>query len=220
MIKYILFDLDETLYPRVAGLMKEISRRISLYMEDKMGLDPAQVSRLRQEYYERYGTTMRGLQINYEIDPDDYLSYVHDIPLEEYIQPNGALDLVLSSIKLEKIVFTNASEEHARRVLRVLGIEHHFSRVVDIRALNYLSKPNLEAYQCILDILGASGRECLIVEDSIRNLQEAKKLGMVTILVDGKPEEGVDFVIEDVTGVGQVVRELQHKKLKTSEASP
>ena len=211
MIKYILFDLDETLYPRGAGLMKEIGHRISLYMKERMGLDPAQVSRLRREYYERYGTTMRGLQINYEIDPDDYLSYVHDIPLEEYIQPNGALDLVLNGIELEKIVFTNASEEHARRVLRVLGIERHFSRIVDIRAVNYLSKPNLKAYQRILDILGATGGECLIVEDNIRNLREAKKLGMITILVDGDPDESVDFVIEDVTEVGRVVRELQSK---------
>jgi len=36
----ILFDLDETLYPRHAGLMQEISARITRYLIERMGLAP------------------------------------------------------------------------------------------------------------------------------------------------------------------------------------
>ena len=36
--KYILFDLDETLYPREAGLMAAISERILLFMTQKVGI--------------------------------------------------------------------------------------------------------------------------------------------------------------------------------------
>ncbi|MBN1933300.1 MAG: pyrimidine 5'-nucleotidase, partial [Anaerolineae bacterium] len=63
MLNVLIFDLDETIYPRSSGLMQEISRRINLYMIEKMGMDPAIVSRLRREYWEHYGTTSRGLQL-------------------------------------------------------------------------------------------------------------------------------------------------------------
>ncbi len=218
--KYILFDLDETLYPRDAGLMQEIAHLISLYMEEKLGLPPELVAHLRREYFQHYGTTMRGLQIEHHIDPDDYLAYVHNIRLEDYIGPNQALDKVLADIDLEKAVFTNASEEHARRVLKVLGIEHHFKWIVDVRAMHFLSKPNPESYQRILEILGATAPQCILVEDNVRNLRQAKQLGMTTILVDGHPGADaavIDFAIRDVVEVGKVVKKIQQELADSSK---
>ncbi len=210
MMRYILFDLDETLYPRESGLMQEISRRISLYMEEKLGLEPSLVKRLRNEYYTRYGTTMMGLMVNYGIDPEDYLAYVHDIPLEDYIGPDRELNTALEGIETEKVVFTNASMEHAQRVLRILGIEHHFKHIIDIRDLGYLSKPNLGAYQRALEILNAKGRECLIVDDNARNLMPAKELGMTTVLVGSSDKAWwVDFAIDRAAEIDEVVEKLK-----------
>ncbi len=208
MLKYALFDLDETLYPKDSGLMREISRRMSQFMEERLGLEPDLISRLRRRYYQRYGTTMRGLMIHHGVAPEEFLAYVHDIPLEEYLGPDGALDAVLEEIELEKVIFTNASAEHARRVLGILGVERHFGRIIDVRALDYVAKPDPQAYRRALDILGAEGRECLIVDDSLRNLAPAKELGMVTVLVGGETGEGADFAIAQVTEIGQVVRRL------------
>jgi putative hydrolase of the HAD superfamily len=58
--------------------------------------------------------------------------------------------------------------------------------------------------------LDAQGSECIMVEDSARNLRPAKALGMTTVLVDAEPEEDgiVDFVVGSVLEVGQVVGEL------------
>ena len=128
--------------------------------------------------------------------------------LEEYIGPDGALDAALRKIELEKVIFTNSSAEHARRVLGVLGVARHFGRIIDIRALGYVGKPNPEAYRRALDILGAEGRECLIVDDNLRNLAPAKELGMVTVLVGSETGEGADFAIAQVAEIGQVVRRL------------
>ena len=215
-LKYILFDLDETLYPRRCGLMAAISELMSRYMEERLGLPPSEVPALREHYYHTYGTTMRGLQIHHGIDPEDYLAYVHDIPLEDYIGPNEELDRVLAEIEAEKVVFTNASEEHARRVLRALGVERHFSRIIDVRAVGYAAKPDPKAYRRALEILGAEGEECLIVDDRVRNLTPAKELGMVTVLVSDEnpllqqPEfKDVDFVIEGVGEIGEVVQTLR-----------
>jgi putative hydrolase of the HAD superfamily len=214
-LRYILFDLDETLYPTRSGLMARIGQLMGRYMEERLGMPPAEVPSLRRHYYHTYGTTMRGLQIHHDIDPEDYLAYVHDLPLEDYIGPNDALDGVLAEIAMEKVVFTNASKEHARRVLKVLGIERHFNRVIDVRSTGYIGKPDPEAYRQALEILGAEGYECLLVDDNVRNLEPAKKLGMITVLVSNEntelrqvQPEYADFVIGEAAEIGEVVQTL------------
>jgi putative hydrolase of the HAD superfamily len=209
MIKYILFDLDDTLYSRETGLMTAIGERIHQYIQEKVGLDTVEARELRRHYLQTYGTTLRGLQIHYNIDTDDYLIYVHDVPLGDYLKPDQSLDRALTEIQAKKIVFTNATTEHARRVLRFLGVEHHFNCIVDLRAANYENKPRPGAYRCVLDILGAKPEECLIVEDSVRNLRPAKEMGMVTVLVNGSREDGVDFAVDDVTQVREVFRQIR-----------
>jgi len=217
MIKYILFDLDDTLYPKEIGLMAAIGQRIHQYMQERVGLDPVGARDLRRHYLQTYGTTLRGLQVHYNVDTEEYLTYVHDVPLGDYLQPDEALDRVLAEIQAEKVVFTNATTEHARQVLRFLGVERHFSRIVDLRATNYVNKPQPGAYLRALDILGARPEECLMVEDSVRNLRPAKELGMVTVLVNGSGGDGVDFAIDDVIQVGEVFRQIRDSRFGIRE---
>ena len=40
MLSHLVFDCDDTLYPRGSGLMQAISERISRYMIERMGMDP------------------------------------------------------------------------------------------------------------------------------------------------------------------------------------
>jgi putative hydrolase of the HAD superfamily len=209
MIKYILFDLDDTLYSKETGLMAAIGERIHQYVQEKVGLDPVGARELRRHYLQTYGTTLKGLQVHYNVDTEEYLSYVHDVPLGDYLKPNEALNRVLTEIQAEKIIFTNATTEHARRVLRSLGVEHHFSRIFDVRTNNYENKSQPGVHRRILDILGARPEECLIVEDSVRNLKPAKELGIATVLVNGSRKDYVDFAIDDVTQVGKVFRQIR-----------
>jgi len=209
-IEMILFDLDETLYPTNAGLMKAIGQRIHAYMQDRLGMTPELAARLRKKYYEQYGTSLRGLQVHHDIEPEDYLAFVHDVPLTDYIAPNPALQVMLGEINARKAIFTNATTEHAGHVTRILGIEHFFERVIDVRANNYVGKPYLEAYRNALDLIGIPAQRCLLVEDSTRNLGPGKELGMATILVgEQEPVNNVvDFYSKDVLGVGEIVRRL------------
>jgi len=199
MFEYLILDLDETLYPRSAGLMAEIGRRIPLYMIERMGFAPDEAERLRRLYFIKYGTSLRGLQIENGVDAKDYLRFVHDVPVEEYLAPNPALDAMLSRIRLDKVIFTNADVIHARRVMDRLGVTHHFSQVIDIHTVDYHCKPDPEAYRRVLDILGVAGAACVMVEDAARNLKPARKLfGMTTVIVDGQMAEGVDYAIGDL----------------------
>jgi putative hydrolase of the HAD superfamily len=208
MYKHIIFDLDDTLYPRGNGLMGEVGRRIQLWLCENMDLEWEEAIVLRRKYFERYGTTLGGLIEEHDIDAHDYLVYVHDIPLEEYVGPNPALDGMLAKIPLRRAVYTNATAEYAWRVLKVLGVSEHFEDVIGIEDVGLLNKPYQAAYERVLVRLDAWGPECIMVEDSARNLNPAKSLGMTTVLVDGLPDWSVDFVVGDVLQVGQVVSKI------------
>jgi putative hydrolase of the HAD superfamily len=155
---------------------------------------------------------MRGLQINHQIDAEEFLHFVHDIPLAQFLVPNPGLDQILRSLPHDKVIFTNASREHAQKVLDQLGIRGRFQRIVDIRDLDYESKPQPSAYRRVCELLQVQPDECLLVEDSVHNLRPAKALGMLTVLVrDGHAasEEGVDAVIDRIEEIGEAVRYLE-----------
>jgi putative hydrolase of the HAD superfamily len=180
----LFFDLDDTLYPATTGLWPAIRDRMSEFMVERLGLSMDEVIPLRRQYYETYGTTLRGLQKHFQVDADEFLAYVHDLPLERYIQPNASLAALLDSLPQRKWIFTNADDAHARRVLNVLGLASCFQGIADVRALHYYCKPELEAYQRALSLAGEIHPEsCVLFDDSPRNLVPATTLGLTTVLV-------------------------------------
>jgi len=180
----LLFDLDDTLYESHNGLWDAIRDRMSLYMLDKLKIPANSIPELRKLYYETYGTTLRGLQIHYEVDASDYLAYVHDLPLSQYIQPDPNLRDLLTSLTQEKYIFTNADSAHANRVLNILGVRNCFNSIIDVTALNFNCKPEPEAYQKALTLAGVDyPGNCVYLDDSAINLAPARKMGIYTILV-------------------------------------
>ena len=207
-MRYMIFDLDNTLYPKEIGLFRLVDQRINDYMMTRVGVDQGLVEGLRIEYMNKYGTTLGGLIVHHNVDPDDYLSYVHDIEMEGFLSTNLALSALLEKIALEKVIFTNGSSDHATKVLNTLGITDCFSRVFDIKFLDYLAKPDPRSYEKILKCLDAEGSECVIIEDLERNIVPAKKLGMTTVLVGEKDSLYADFIIEDILGIEKVFTEM------------
>jgi putative hydrolase of the HAD superfamily len=211
-LRFLLCDLDDTLYPPNTGVMRALGRLIIRYMVERLDISPDDAERLKRRYYQQYGTTMRGLILNHGIDPDDYLAFVHDLPLEQYLQPNPALDAMLADIPLRKAIFTNADREHAGRVLDTLGVRHHFERIIDVRDLNFNSKPHQSAYRRILKMLDAHPHECILVDDAARNLAPARKMGIVTILVSSgssppeSPSDEADIHIADILHLADAIR--------------
>lgn len=169
-------------------------------MLERVGIPEVKVKALRQTYLEQYGSTLRGLSTDYQIDPDDYLVYVHDLPIEEMIRPNGKLGDLLSKLRQRKWVFTNSSLEHTRRVLAALGIAAHFDGIVDIKAMGYRSKPEPGSYTLALERAGQQhALASLFVDDQSNNLDPAKKLGASTVLVGSRePHPVADHSIATV----------------------
>lgn len=183
MIKYILYDLDETLYPATSGLMPAIGDRMRLFLEQRYNLDPETAHQVQKRYWLEYGTTLRGLILEREIDPQDYLDFVHDVDVAHFLAPDERLRHVLEHIPYQKVIVTNADAPHAERVLERLDIADQFTRIFDIVFMEFDCKPSRGAYDRVLRALDARGDECILVEDSFRNLTAARGLGIRTILL-------------------------------------
>ena len=210
-IQWILFDLDDTLYPPAAGLMEEISARITQYIVAHLGMTRGAADDLRRDYYRRYGSSVRGLALHHPIDLTDFLAAVHDVEVERYLQPDANLDCLLACIHLDKVLFTNAPAAYARRVLRALGIERHFECVFDLAFGGHRGKPEPQVYLDVRRALGVSDRALLMVDDALTNLQPARGLGWTTVWVHGNRRTGngvADYAVGDLWEIAQVFRTL------------
>jgi pyrimidine 5'-nucleotidase len=216
----LFVDLDDTLYPNDNGLWGAIRERMAQFMENRLGFSPEEIPEIRRTYFETYGTTLKGLQINYQVDADEYLSYVHDLPLEKYIAPDEKIRPLLTSLPQRKWIFTNADINHARRVLSILDIDDCFAGIIDIHALRFFCKPDLQAYHNALSVAGENNPiHCVMFDDAPRNLVPAKQLGMTTIQVGTHPRSAsADFSITSLHELPFTMPELWQKALSQVSA--
>ncbi len=195
----IFFDLDDTLYPASSGLWPTLKERMSTYMIERMSIAPADVPRLREKYFREYGTTLRGLQANHKIDVQDFLAYVHDVRLSDYIHPDPDQQSVLAGLGTRNLIFTNADIHHAQRVLRTLQIETYFKDIVDVNRMDPYCKPNPQAFALAMKIAGESDpARCVMIDDLPHTTRAAKDLGLYSILYGSQaPGADADQVLSD-----------------------
>ena len=195
----IFFDLDDTLYPASNGLWQAIKERMNIYMRDRMGFDPAEIPQIRERYYLQYGTTLRGLQAHHEVDVQDYLAFVNDLPLSDYIQPRPELCEIIASLGTRNLIFTNADAAHARRVLKVLSLDECFENIVDVNAVAPYCKPMPESFQIAMRVAGESDpSRCVMIDDLPRTTRAAREAGLFGILFGrNEPHPDADAVLTD-----------------------
>ncbi len=177
-----VFDLDNTLYPASCELFHQVDQRMGEYIGQLFGLDYAAARKIQKDYYRSYGTTLRGLMLRHQVDPQAYLDYVHDIDLT-VMEPSPALDAAIGALEGSKVIFTNANRGHAEAVIERLGIARHFDAIFDIHAADYIPKPEPETYDRFLKACAVRPDRAVLFEDTAANLAPAHALGMATVLV-------------------------------------
>jgi putative hydrolase of the HAD superfamily len=208
-LRCIFFDLDNTVYPRSCGLMRAIGDRINRYMVERLDIKPADVSKTRDDFLKAFGTTLNALRRFYSVDPDEFLDFVHDIPVSRHLQYEPALDQMLERLEVNKIIFTNADARHARRVLTRLGILRHFESIIDIHMLDFVNKPDRRAYFKAMDFALVRPEECVLVEDSLANIISAREIGMTTVMVgEGLRTDGAHYHINRITDLEGLLNRL------------
>ena len=210
--KTLFLDLDGTLYPHNNGIWEHISARMNEYMVTNLGFDEQQVSEIREQYFLKYGSTLSGLMANDEVDPTEFLAYVHVVPIDQFIQPDPKLQKILSEIPQPKWILTNSDTPHATRVLNALGIFDLFEGILDITIMGYKNKPNPIVFRKALEFSGGlNASDSLFVDDIPKNVAAAKQLGWKTILVSEQANHGsADHRIEHIHQLGIILAEVEN----------
>lgn len=182
-----IFDLDNTLYPRSCNLFKQIDQRISDYVARTLGVDRTSARQTQRAYYQKYGTTLRGMIEEHQTVPAEFLHDVHDI---DYTPVSFDPDLkqALSQLPGKKFIFTNGTTDHAKRVTDRLEVTDQFSGFFDIVSADLIPKPAEATYLKFLKETGINPKKAAMFEDLARNLAVPDALGMVTVLVHPKDE--------------------------------
>ena len=204
-----VFDLDNTLYPASCSLFPQIDVRMRQFIAQalQLGLDEAYV--LQKRYYHHYGTTLRGLMLVHGLEPEAFLTYVHDIDCS-VLPPSPRLAGAIARLPGRRIVFTNGSERHAANVLDQLQLSHLFDGIFDIRAAGYIPKPAAETYLTMVRRHGIDSRRAAMFEDIARNLAPAAAIGMTTVWVrtPGHSQHGPEDEHGDLSHIHHVTDDL------------
>ena len=190
-----IFDLDNTMYDINLGLFKKISNRITDFIMSKYSLDIDQAKKIQKEYYLKYGLTLRGLIVEKKLEPEEFLDYVHDVEHPD-LKKNDQLISKIRILEGKKIIFTNATSKHAKKILKILELEDYFDQIIDIKDLEYIPKPDKRSYKKLLECLNLNKEnldKTIFFEDTVKNLIPAKELGITTVWMKNSINEK-DFI--------------------------
>lgn len=207
-----VFDLDNTLYPAHSNLFAQIDVKITDFVQRLIGLSHDDARVLQRDYYRRYGTTLRGLMLEHDIAPDEFLEFVHDID-HSALTIDPRLGAAIEQLPGRKFIMTNGTREHAENVAAHLGITHHFSDIFGIVEADLLPKPHPDTYDLFLSKNGIHPKRAAMFEDLARNLEVPGTLGMRTVLIvpDGTREvfrEGWELENSDAAHIEHVTDDL------------
>ncbi len=206
-----IFDLDNTLYAAGSAIWPAIDNRITLYLADLLGMDGLSARALQKHYYQRYGTTLRGLMEEHAVGAGQFLEFVHDID-RTMLPPNPALGQALLQLPGRKLIFTSGSREHALKTTAQLGISDAFEDVFDIVAGELLPKPHPQVYDRFLSKHRVDPTRAAMFEDLARNLEVPHALGMRTVLVVPKLVEGDHREPWEALGSAEPLRRFHNRR--------
>ena len=200
-----VFDLDNTIYPARFNLFDQVDVRIGAFIARLLDLESGAARRIQKQYFRDHGTTLRGLMVNHDVDPHEFLGFVHDIDVG-CIPPNPDLAHNLGRLHGRKVIFTNGSTDHAENVLARLGVAQRFDGIFAITDADFVPKPETAPYAALIERFNIDPRRAAMVEDIARNLEPAAALGMTTVWVrtdsvwgsEGSANDYVHHVIDDV----------------------
>ncbi len=177
-----VFDLDNTLYPPSADLFGRMDTRFATYVTRLTGLDRDRALKLCAEYWDHYGSTLVGLIEHHDVDPHHFLADVHDIDIS-HLEEDPQLIAAIRALPGRRIVYTNGSENHAKRVLAARGLTRVFDAAYGVEQADFKPKPTHDAFATVFAKDGVITQKGAMFEDEARNLAVPHAMGMRTVHV-------------------------------------
>lgn len=181
-----VFDLDNTLYPPRYRLFDQIEVKMTNWVMTALNVSRAEADRLRQHYWESYGTTLAGLMREHGIDPGPYLTEVHDIDFS-LLPPDHDLAGYIAALPGRRIVYTNGSAPYAEKVLAARGLSGLFDAVYGVEHAGFHPKPDRAAFETVFATDGLDPTRAAMFEDDARNLRVPHAMGMQTVHIAPEP---------------------------------
>ena len=178
-----IFDLDNTLYSADSGIFQQVHTLMSKFVSAHLNIDIKKATELQRKYYRQHGTTLRGLMDNHNVDPDHFLSEVHQLDYS-IVGPNFKLNRELKKLKGRKIIYTNANRQHANDILIRLELTNVFDNIFDIKTANYIPKPEASPYEQIISEFNIDPITTIMFDDIAKNLVPAKNVGFASVWID------------------------------------
>jgi putative hydrolase of the HAD superfamily len=216
-IKNFIFDCDGVLYRDLDAVFGQVSRRMTEYIAKKLNLNLKKAKELQTNYFHKYNTSLNGLMIHHDINPSEFLKYVHEINLD-FMEKDLILREELLKLDAKKFVFSNGSHGHIINITKHLGIYDLFNGAFDIADSNYVPKPSIEPYKILINKFNIKPEETVFIEDIAKNLEPAKKLGMKTVwLINneywGKKDSDKDFIDLKIENLSSFLKEINILKV-------
>jgi len=195
----------------------QVSKKMTKYISSKLDIDLIKAKELQTNYFHKYNTSLNGLMIHHDIQPEEFLKYVHDIDLS-FMKKDLVLREELKKLNTKKFVFTNGSKEHVKNITKHLGINDLFDGVFDIVDAEFHPKPEAKAFDLMVKKFNINPKETIYIEDIAKNLSIAKERGSITVwLINdeywGKMESEkhfIDYKIENLSLFLKEIRLLQN----------
>ena len=193
-----------------------IDKRMSAYISKKLNVDLIKAKEIQKKYFYESGTTLSGLMKHNNIDPNEFLNFVHDIDIS-WLPKDLLLRKELIKIKEKKYIFTNGSYSHANNITKQLGIEDLFDGIFDITDADFIPKPSIEPYKKIIKKFNLDPKKTILIEDIAHNLKQAKSLGMKTVWLENneafaskdKDRPYIDYKIKNLSSFLQEINILK-----------
>jgi putative hydrolase of the HAD superfamily len=208
MIKYLLFDLDNTLYSIRYGLEENVALRIRKFLAAWMGMGEEEAMAERRKGISHYGTTLEWLMEEKKFtDIEEYYSFVHPEGEVDSLRPDPELREFLSCLSCPKAILTNSNREHADRVLEKLELGDIFTHIFDMRWNNLKGKPRPDVFMRVLKVLGKNPEEVLFIDDYPKYVAGFNALGGAGVLLD-ELDSYPDFSDRRIRNLKEIVKFL------------
>jgi len=193
-----VFDLYGVLYPASNGYLENVRGNQRKFLTEKFSLSLEDARRVRKEAFEKHNQTLKGLRsLGFAVEHDEFTEYVRK-GYDEYLSCDLRVNKTLERLKMacskrkgKMVLMTNTAEKQARKCLRALNIDEKLFEdgIYGSSFMGDNAKPMPEAFEMVCEDIGVSPKECVMFEDSFKNLKTCVALGMGGVFLSGETLE-------------------------------
>ena len=207
-----MFDLDGTLVDTAQDITNALNFAIEpndikiLTVEDTIKLIGEGISRLVEKIL-----SVENMHLKSEI-MNRFLEYYSEHLIEHSKEYPHVKETLENLTTIKKAVISNKREDLSKRLLEELGLSEYFDLIIGSDTTGE-RKPSPVPVLYVINKLGLSGDESIIVGDSNYDIEAGKKAGVKTVAVTYgyRPRESLreaDYIIDDIRELIPLLNEI------------